>query len=35
MYAPLTYLGMVFLVIYDITGVKIWRRPAEGYGELD
>jgi NhaC family Na+:H+ antiporter len=35
MYSPLTYLGMVFLVIYDITGVKIWRRPAEGYGELD
>ncbi|MDR1510198.1 MAG: Na+/H+ antiporter NhaC [Synergistaceae bacterium] len=35
MYAPLTYLGMVFLVIYDITGVKIWRKPAEGYGELN
>ncbi|MDR0648990.1 MAG: Na+/H+ antiporter NhaC [Synergistaceae bacterium] len=35
MYAPLTYLGMVFLVIYDITGVKIWRRPAGGYGDLD
>lgn len=35
MYSPLTYLGMVFLVIYDITGVKIWRRPAEGYGELN
>jgi NhaC family Na+:H+ antiporter len=35
MYSPLTYLGMVFLVIYDITGIKIWRRPAEGYGELN
>jgi NhaC family Na+:H+ antiporter len=35
MYSPLTYLGMVFLVIYDLTGVKIWRRPSEGYGELN
>jgi NhaC family Na+:H+ antiporter len=35
LYAPLTYLGMVFLVIYNLTGFRIAKRPAEGYGDLE